>query len=75
MCALQGARGTIRCEDHCKDEGTTVWQYASGCKDCEQLLLAEDVEANSFRMVVEQLHAKTFANIHSTMKARSGSVQ
>ena len=62
MSTLQGNRGTSRCEDHCKYEGTAVWQYVSGCKDCGQLLLAEYVEANSLRMVVEQLHAKTFAN-------------
>ena len=51
---LQGTRGTSRCEDHCKYEGTAVWQYVSGCKDCGQLLLAEYVKANSTSMSLLQ---------------------
>ena len=62
MSLLQDGRGTVGCEDHCKYEGTADWQYVSGCKDCGQLLLAEYVEANSLRMVVKQLDAKTIAN-------------
>ena len=35
-------------------EGTAVWQYVSGCKDCGQLLLAEYVKANSTSMSLLQ---------------------
>ena len=67
MSPIQGARGTAGCEDHCEYEGTAVWQYDPGCKDCGQSLLAEYVKANSTSMsllqsVVEQLLAKIIAN-------------
>ena len=33
MCPLQGVRGIVGCEEHCKYEDTAVWQYDPGCKN------------------------------------------